>query len=151
MIKYQKKKNPKSLEKVKVELNLSNYPTKTDLKNATRIDTASIAKKVHLTNSKFNVDKLDIDKLKNVPTDLSNLKSKVDKLDVDKLLTITVNLCKLSDAVENIVAKKDIYNTKVKNIEDKTPEITNVATETILNAKINEDKGKIPSIKNLAT
>ena len=47
MIKYQKKKTPKSLEKVKVELNLSNYPTKTDLKNATRIDTASIAKKVH--------------------------------------------------------------------------------------------------------
>ena len=39
----------------------------------------------------------------------------------------------------------------MKNIEDKTPEITNVATETILNAKINEDKGKIPSIKNLAT
>ena len=151
MIKYQKKKNPKSLEKVKVELNLSNYPTKTDLKNATRIYTASIVKKVHLINSKFNVDKLDIDKLKNVPTDLSNLKSKVDKLDVDKLLTITVNLCKLSDAVENIVAKKDIYNTKVKNIEDKTPETTNVATETILNAKINEDKDKIPSIKNLAT
>ena len=136
---------------MKVELNLSNYPIKTGLKNTTRIDAASIVKKVHLANSKFNVDKLDIDKLKNVPTNLSNLKSKVDKLDVDKLLTITVNLCKLSDAVENIVAKKDAYNTKVKNIEDKTPEITNVATETILNAKTNEDKGKIPSINNLAT
>ena len=68
---------------MKVELNLSNYPTKTDLKNTTRIDAASIVKKVHLANSKFNVDKLDIDKLKNVPTNLSNLKSKVDKLNVD--------------------------------------------------------------------
>ena len=66
---------PKSLGgKVKVELDLSNYATKTDLKNATGIDTSSFAKKVDLANLKSNVDKLDIDKLKNVPTNLSNLK-----------------------------------------------------------------------------
>ena len=136
---------------MKVELDLSNYATKTDLQNPTGIDTLSFANMVDLASLKSNVDQLDFDKLKNVLTNLSNLKSKVDKLDVDKLLTITVNLCKLSDAVENIVAKKDVYNTKVKNIEDKTPEITNEATETILNANTNEDKGKIPSINNLAT
>ena len=55
---------PKSLEKVKFELDLSNYATKTDLKNATGIDTSSFAKKVDLANLKSNVDKLDIDKLK---------------------------------------------------------------------------------------
>ena len=78
---------PKSLGgRVKVELDLSNYATKTDLKNATGVDMSKFAKKFDLANLKSNVDKLDIDKLKNVPTNLSNLKSKVDKLDVDKLV-----------------------------------------------------------------
>ena len=49
---------------------------------------------------------LDIDKLKNVPTNLSNLKSKVDKLDVDKLVPVLFGLSKLSDAVKNDVDKK---------------------------------------------
>ena len=40
--------------------------------------------------SKSNVDKLDIDKLKNVTTNLSDLKSRVDKLDVDELLPAPV-------------------------------------------------------------
>ena len=35
-------------------------------------------KKTDLANSKFDVDKLDINKLKNVPSGLSNLKSKID-------------------------------------------------------------------------
>ena len=82
---------PTSLEKAEVELDLSNYATKTDLKNATEIDTSFFAKKVNLASLKSNVDKLDIDKLKNLPTNLSNLKSKVDKLDVDKLLPVPVN------------------------------------------------------------
>ena len=82
---------PTSLEKAEVELDLSNYATKTDLKNATEIDTSSFAKKVNLASLKSNVDKLDNDKLKNLPTNLSYLKSKVDKLDVDKLLPVPVN------------------------------------------------------------
>ena len=41
-----------------------------------------------LTNLKSDVDKLDIDKLENVPTNLSNLKNKVDKIDVDKLIPV---------------------------------------------------------------
>ena len=76
---------PKSLRgRVKVVLDLSNYETKTDLKNAAGVDTSKFAKKIDLANLKSNVDKLDIDKLKNVRTNLSNLKSKVDKLDGDK-------------------------------------------------------------------
>ena len=143
---------PKSLGgKVKVELDLSNYAIKTDLKNATGIDTSSFAKKVDLANLKSNVDKLDIDKLKNVPTNLSNLKSKVDKLDVDKLVPVPVDLSKLSDVVKNDVVKKDVYNAKIKNIEDKIPDITNLATKTTLNAKINEVKAEISHVTNLAT
>ena len=63
-------------------------------------------KKVDLAKLKSNVDKLDIDKLKNVPSNLSNLKSKVDKLGVDKLVRVPVDLSKLSDAVKMILLKK---------------------------------------------
>ena len=78
---------PKYLEgNVTVELDLFNYATKTDLKS--------------------DVDKLDIDKLKNVLTNLSNLKSKVDKLDVDKLVPVPVDLRKLSNVVKKMFLKK---------------------------------------------
>ena len=59
-------------------------------KNATGIDTSSFAKVVDLASVKSNVDKLDIDKWKNVRTNLNNLKSKVDKLVVDKLIPVPV-------------------------------------------------------------
>ena len=59
--------------RVKVELDLSNYARKTDLKNATEVDTSSFAKNIDLANLKSDVDKLDIDKLKNVPSGLSSL------------------------------------------------------------------------------
>ena len=72
--------------------------------------------------------------MKDVPTNLSNLKSKVDKLDVDKLLPVPVDLSKISDVVKNDVVKKDVHNAKIKDIEDKIPDIN--ATNASLNAKI---------------
>ena len=84
--------------------------------------------------------------MKYVPTNLSNSKSKVDKLDVDKVVPVSVNSSKLSDAV-----KKFVYNVNIKNIEDKIPGITNLATKTSLTAKTNEVKKDIPSITNLVT
>ena len=87
---------PKSIKgNVKVELDLSNYATKADLKNATGVDTLDSAKETDLANLKSDVDKLDIDKLKNVPTNLSNLKSKVDKLDMDKLVLVQMSNSKI--------------------------------------------------------
>ena len=137
---------PKSLGgKVKVELHLSNYVTKADIKNATGVDASKFAKKVDLANLKSNVDKLDIDKLKNVQTNLSNLKSKVDKLDVHKLVPVPVDLSKLNDVAKNEVIKKDVYNAKIKNIEDKIPDTTNLATNTALTAVEN----KMPNVSNL--
>ena len=73
--------------KVKVELDLSNYETKADWKNATGVDTSKFAKKVDLANLKSNVDKLDINKFKNVSSGLISLKSKEDTLDIGKLDT----------------------------------------------------------------
>ena len=65
---------------MKIELDLSNYATKTDLKNPTAVGTSKFAKKVNLANLKSDVDKVDIDKFKNVPINLSILKSKVYQL-----------------------------------------------------------------------
>ena len=63
-------------------------------------------KKVGLANLKSDEDKLDIDKLKNVSTNLSNSKSKVDKLDVDKLVPVLVGLSKLTDVLKMMSLKK---------------------------------------------
>ena len=52
--------------------------------------------------------------------------------------------------MKNDVIKKDVYNSKIKNIEEKIPDITNLATKTTFNAKINGVKVEIPNINNLA-
>ena len=54
-------------ERIKVELDWSNYATKTDLKNSTSVDTSNFDKNVDLTNLEADADKLDIDEVKNVP------------------------------------------------------------------------------------
>ena len=124
--------------RAKVELDLFDYATKADFKNATAVDTSKFAKKVDLANLKLDVDKLDIEKLKNVPTNLNNLKTKVDKLDVD---TFTyVNL-----------ATNTTLNAKINKVKKEITKITNIATTTALNTKINDIKNKMTNISNLAT
>ena len=143
---------PKSLGgRVNVKVDLSNHATKANFKNATGVDTSNFAKKVDLANLESSVDKLDTDRLKDVPTNLSNLKSKVDKLGIDKLVPVPVDLSKLSDVVKNDVVKKGVYNAKIKNIEDKVPDITNLASNASLNTIINEVKGEIPNISTALT
>ena len=85
---------------INVKVDLSNYATKTDIKNISHVDTSSFALKSNLASLKTEVDKLDIDKLKSLPTNLSNLKSKVDKLDIDKLAPVPIDLSKLSIALK---------------------------------------------------
>ena len=102
---------PKSLgANVKRELYLPNYATKADIENSAGIDTSDFPKKTDLANFKYDVDNLDIDKLKNVPSGLISLKSKAAKLDIEKLGTIPVDLSMLSDVVKNEVVKKTIVN-----------------------------------------
>ena len=93
---------------------------------------------VDLTSLKSNVDKLDIEKLKNLQNNLRNLKCKVDRLDVDKSVPVPVDLSKLRDVVKNDAVKKYVY--KIKNIEDEILYITNLATNNTYNAKINDVK-----------
>ena len=71
-------------DSIKVNIGLSNYARKTDLKSVTHIDISSFALK----------------------TNLPNLKTEVDKLDIGKLAPVPVDLIKLSDVVKNDVVKK---------------------------------------------
>ena len=66
-------------------------------------------------------------------------------------MSVPVALSKQSDVVRIDVVKKDAYYAKIKNSENKIPDITNLATETILNAKLTEVNGEISHITNLAT
>ena len=111
---------------VEIELDLSNYATKSNLKHATGVDTSKLAKKVDLAKVDLtirfqsNVDKLDIDKSKNVPSNFNNLKSKVDiELGIDKLVPVPVDLSKLSDAVKNDAVTKDGYMLRLKMLKIK--------------------------------
>ena len=70
---------------IKVELDLSSYLTKSDLKNVTHVDVSSFRLKTNLAALKTEIDKLDIDKLIPVPNDLAKL-SNVVKNDVIKKL-----------------------------------------------------------------
>ena len=60
-------------ENIKVELDLSNYATKKDIKDITHIDASGFASKTNLAALKTEVDKIDTDKLKTVPDDLAKL------------------------------------------------------------------------------
>ena len=66
-------------------------------------------------------------------------------------MPVPADLRQLSDVVKIDAVKKDEYNAMIKNIGDKIPYITNLATKASLNAKINEAKCGIPSSTNLAT
>ena len=70
---------------IKVKIDLSNYATKTDIKNILHVDTSTFALK----------------------TNLANLKTEVNKLDIDKLAPVPIDLSKLSDVVKNDVVKKN--------------------------------------------
>ena len=83
---------------IEVELDLSSYATKIDLKNVTHVDVSSFASK----------------------TNLGNLKTEVDELDIAKLTPVPNDLAKLSNVVKNDIVKKTEYNklvTKVDNID----------------------------------
>ena len=97
-----------SSNNVKVELDLPNDATKTDLKNITHVDVSSFATKTNLAALKTEVDKIDTDKLKTAPTDLA----------------------KLTNAIENDVVKKTDYNTKVTSTE---AQITGLTKNTVDN------------------
>ena len=156
-------------DSIKVKIDLSNYATKADIKNISHVHTSRFALKTILANLKTEVDKLDIDKLVSVPTDLSKLSNVVKndvvkKADYNKLVTKVDNIdtsgfvlktkydtdkSELENKIPDTsgLVKKTNYNTKITEIENKIPDISNLATKTSLTTVEN----KIPNISNLAT
>ena len=116
-----------SSEKIKVELDLSNYATKKDIKDIIHIDASGFASKTNLAALKTEVDKIDTDKLKTTPDDLA----------------------KLSNVVKNDVVKKTDYNAKISDIET---QIT-VANKNVLDnlADIKVLKTKTVDTSNFVT
>ena len=62
-----------------------------------------------------------------------------------------MGLPRLSNVAKNYVVKKKVYNAKIKLLEDKIPDITNLATNASFSAEINEVKGETFNITNSAT
>ena len=156
-----------SSENIKVELHLSNYATKTDLKDINHVDTSSYALKTNLAALKTKVDKIDTDKLKAVPDDLaklsivvknnvvkkteySSLKTKVDNIDTSNYVTKTKfknDISDLDDKIDKTDKKiPDVSNLVEKSaltaVENKILEISSLATKPALTAVEN----KIPNV-----
>ena len=118
---------------INVKVDLSNYATKTDLKNVSHVDVSSFALK----------------------SNLASLKTEVDKLDIDKLTPFPVDLSKLSDVVKNDVVKKTEYDklvAKVNNI-DTTEFVLKTTYDTDksdLEKKVSDADKKIPDTSGLA-
>ena len=102
-----------SSSNVKVELDLTNYATKTDLKNITHVDVSSFASK----------------------TNLEALKTEIDKTDVDKLKTVPVDLAELTNDVENDLVKKTVYNAKVTSIKGQLAGVTKNTIDNLADIK----------------
>ena len=107
---------------INIKVDLSNYATKTGLKNVRYVDTSSFALK----------------------TNLASLKTEVDKLEIDKLVPVPIDLSKLSDVVRNNVVKKTVYDqlvTKVNNIDT-----SNFVLKTNYQTDKSELEKKIPDM-----
>ena len=134
-----------SSENIKVELDLSNYATKKDIKDITHIDASGFASKTNLAALKTEVDKIDTDKLKTVPdelaklinvvknhvvkkTDYNALKSKVDGIDVSKYVGRT----------KYETDGKAIYD-KIDAVQNKIP----VLTDFVTTARFNHEKNVV--------
>ena len=134
---------------INARVDLSNYATKTDIKNISHVDTLSSALKSNLASLKTEVDKFGIEKLVPVPTDLSKLtdvvKNNIKKPVYGKLVA-NVNSIDTSGFVS-----KTKYDADKKELENKNPDTSGLVKKTVYNAKIIEIDGKIPRISGLAT
>ena len=142
------KSNPEPYEQfggdINVTVDLSYYATKTDLKNETHVDTSSFALKTNLSYLKTEVDKLDIDKLVPVSTDLSKL-SNVVKNDVVKRTVYDKLVPKVNNIDTSDFVLKANYNTNKTELENKIPDFSNLVTKAALTTVEN----KVPSVSDL--
>ena len=116
---------------INVKVDLSNYATKTDIKNISHVDTSSFSLKTNLANLKTETDKLDIDNLAPIPTYLSKL-SNVVKTDVVKKYVYDKLVTKVNNIDTNNFVLKTKYDTDKTDLENKIPNVTNFVKEANL-------------------
>ena len=135
---------------INVKVDLSDYATKTDIKNISHVDASRFALKTNLPNIKTEVDKLDIDKLVSIPVDLSKL-SDVVKNDVVKKTVCNKLVAKVDNIDASDFVLKTKYNTDKTELENKIPDTSGLVKNTNYNTNITELEKEIPDISNLAT
>ena len=143
---------------INVKVDLSNYATKTDLKNVSHVDVSSFALKSNLASLKTEVDKIDADKLKTVPVDLAKL-SNVVKNDVVKKTEYNKLVTKVDNIdITNFVKKKKYMKKmgqilKIKSTKSTKKYLTLLIwlKKTDFNTKVTEMEGKIPDVSSLVT
>ena len=131
---------------INVKVDLSNYATKTELKNVTHLDTSTFELKTNLASLKTEVDRLDIDKLAPSPVDLSKL-SDVVKNDVVKKAVYEKLAAKVNDIDTSPSVLKTKYQTDKTELKKKIPDVTDFVKKT----KLTELENKIPDASSLAT
>ena len=116
-------------DSIDVKIDLSNYATKADIKDISHADTSSFASKTNLANLKTEVDKLDVDKLKLLPVDVSKL-SKVVKNDVVKKTEYNKLVTKVDDIDTSDFVLKTDYSTDKTKLENKIPDTSGLVKKT---------------------
>ena len=141
-----------SSKNIKVELDLANYATKTDLKNITHANVSSFASKTNLAALKTKVNKIYVDKLKTTPLDLAKLSNVVKNNVVKKTAKVTSIEGQIAGITKNTIDNlADI--TKLKAVDTNSFVLkTKLASDvTTLENKIDAVDKKIPDISGLAT
>ena len=131
---------------INVKIDLSNYATKTDIKNISHVDTSSFAHETNLASLKTEVDKLNIDKLVPIPADLSKL-SNVVKSDVVKKIVYDKLVAKVNNIDTSDFVLKTNYQTDKTELKKKIPDVT----DFVKKAKLTGLENKIPDVSSLAT
>ena len=146
-----------SRSNIKVELDLSTYATKTDLKNGTHVHVSSFASKTNLASLKTEVDKIDVDRLKTVPVDLAKLSNGV-KNDVIQKTEYNKSVTKVDNINTTNFVKKNKYEkdgsdfqNKISKVDKKIPDVSGLVKKTDFNSKITETESKIPNVSNFIT
>ena len=129
---------------------MSSYATKAELKNTIGVDTSKIAANSDLGSLKAEDYKIDLDKLKTFPADLSQL-SNVGKNEVVKKTVYDKLVARVSNIDTSGFVLKTKYDTDKLNLEKKIPDTSGLVKKTNYNAKISEVESKIRNISGLTT
>ena len=142
---------------INVKVYLSNYATKTNLKNVSHVHVSSFALKSNLASFKTEVHKIDAEKLKTVPVDLAKLSNLVKndvvkKIEYKKLVTEVDNI-DTTNLVKKTKFEKDgsDFEEKIDKIDKEILDVTSLVKKTDVNTKVTEIEGKIPDVSSLVT